>query len=249
MLPIVTIALGLLVYKDVNRRLKHKRPRVAAKAAVSLSAPTPDPRPTRDIFDQIYKQARWTRNADGSGSSGDGSSLRSTVVYRAFLQQFMKDNAIKSVVDAGCGDWEFSQAIDWTGIDYRGFDIVDAVIEADKQKYGRPGVQFFTANIVEDDLPPADLLISKHVLQHLPNADVLEFLEQLPKYKHVLLINGIDSTTFSAPNRDIVAGDYRELDVTAPPFRLAGAKVLNYWDGIAMHQVVYIAGKRPVSGT
>ena len=35
-------------------------------------------------------------------------------------QQFLKDNAIRSVVDAGCGDWEFSQAIDWTGIDYKG---------------------------------------------------------------------------------------------------------------------------------
>ena len=46
--------------------------------------------------------------------------------------------------------------------------------------------------MVEDPLPPADLLIVKHVLQHIPNRDVLKFLPQLKKYKHVLLVNSAD---------------------------------------------------------
>jgi len=46
------------------------------------------------------------------------------------LQQFLKDNKIRSVVDAGCGDWGLSQALDWGGIDYKGYDIVEAVIAA-----------------------------------------------------------------------------------------------------------------------
>jgi 2-polyprenyl-3-methyl-5-hydroxy-6-metoxy-1,4-benzoquinol methylase len=161
-----------------------------------------------------------------------------------FLTEFLKDNRITSVVDAGCGDWEFSQSIDWTGIDYKGYDIVDAVIAANTKKYAKPNVHFSAANIVEAELPPADLLISKHVLQHLSNRDVTKFLTQLPKYKHVLLINGVDRMTMSAANTDIAAGDYRELDVTRPPFNIAGVKVLSYWDGIHMHQAIYIAGKK-----
>jgi 2-polyprenyl-3-methyl-5-hydroxy-6-metoxy-1,4-benzoquinol methylase len=202
------------------------------------------PTTTKQAFEDIYRSARWGANTKGEGNSGTGSTARSTQLYRTFLQQFLKDNEIRSVVDAGCGDWEFSSLLDWTGIDYKGYDIVEAVIAADTRKYAKPNVHFFAANIVETNLPPADLLISKHVLQHLSNRDVQKFLTQLPKYKHVLLVNGVDRMTMSAANTDITAGDYRELDVTRPPFNVPGVKVLTYWDGMHMHQVIYIAGQK-----
>lgn len=194
----------------------------------------------QQVFDEIYRRGQWGRNADDAGTSGFGSRLAPTLIYRAFLQQFMENAGVRSVVDAGCGDWEFSRAIDWKGIDYKGFDIVGSVIDEDKKKYGKPGVQFFVANIVEADLPPADLLICKHVLQHLPAADVLTFLKQLSKYKHVLLVDSVNPGTLSSKNVDIAAGAFRELDVTRAPFNILGAKVLTYWDGGNMQQVVYV---------
>ena len=207
-------------------------------------ADTAKPPPTKQVFEEIYRSAKWGTNAKGDGNSGTGSTAHATLLYRTFLQQFLKDNEIRSVVDAGCGDWEFSSLLDWTGIDYRGYDIVDSVVAANTKKYGKPKIRFFAANIVETELPAADLLISKHVLQHLSNRDVSKFLAQLPKYKHVLLINGVDRMTMSAANADIVAGEYRELDVTRPPFNVAGVKVLSYWDGIHMHQAIYIVGTK-----
>lgn len=226
-------------------------PRTPASSSVAT--------PTQKAFEDIYKNAAWGVNSANVGHSGSGSFLESTVVYRAFLQQFMKDNDIRSVVDAGCGDWEFSHAIDWTGIDYKGFDIVPSVIEANKTKYGTKTIQFFAANVVETELPAADLLISKHVLQHLPNADVAKFLKQLPRYKHILLTNSVERETFTGANVDIKPGEYRPLDVTRPPFGVGGAKVLSYWDGKDMHQVVHIAnvldfrdrvfGVAPIPGT
>lgn len=196
-------------------------------------------------FDDVYTSGLWGRNAAGGGTSGSGSSVKATALYRAFLQQFMADNGVTSVVDAGCGDWSFSQLIDWTGIDYKGYDIVASVVAQDQQKFAKPNIQFFEGDIIDSDLPPADLLISKHVMQHLPNADVQKFLaKQLPKYKHVLLTDGVDRATLSAPNVDIAAGAYRTLDPTQPPFGIPGIKVLTYWDGGAMHQVVYIPGGR-----
>jgi SAM-dependent methyltransferase len=195
-------------------------------------------------FDSIYRKATWGINKEGVGNSGFGSKLRATLLYRTFLEQMMKDLKIHSVVDAGCGDWEFSQAIDWTGIDYKGYDIVPSVIEHDKAKYAKPNIEFINADIVETDLPPADLLISKHVLQHLPNADVQKFLtKQLGKYKYIVLTNGVMRDTLSSTNPDIKPGQYRPLDLTRPPFNLAGAKVLSYWDGWDMHQVLFITGK------
>jgi 2-polyprenyl-3-methyl-5-hydroxy-6-metoxy-1,4-benzoquinol methylase len=87
------------------------------------------------------------------------------------LQAFLRDNAVRSVVDVGCGDWQFSRLIDCSGLDYRGFDVVPAVIEAHRAAFGREGVRF---DLLEDfaALPEADLVLRKDVLQHLPLPDV-----------------------------------------------------------------------------
>ncbi len=222
-------------------------PPTARASEVASAAPPPSASAPTDsslilgAFDTIYKGGVWGETG-GVGSSGFGSSLRATLLYRAFLQQFLKDAAIRSVVDAGCGDWEFSQAIDWSGVDYKGYDIVPAVIARNQQRYGKPKVRFFVGDILRDELPAADLLIVKNVLQHLTNADVAEFLKRLPRYKHALLINGVSERTLSAKNDDIAVGKYRELDPTRPPFKARGAKLLTYWDGGNMQQVVYVPG-------
>jgi SAM-dependent methyltransferase len=65
----------------------------------------------------------------GAGS-GPGSASHETIAYRAFLQGFLQWNRVRSVVDLGCGDWQFSRFIDWSGVDYTGVDVVAPVIEA-----------------------------------------------------------------------------------------------------------------------
>jgi SAM-dependent methyltransferase len=218
---------------------------VIAFTAVSLADSKPKPSAadeTRAAFEKIYRDADWGKNTNGIGNSGTGSTLEATAQYRLYLESFMKKHKIKSVVDAGCGDWEFSQKIDWTGIDYKGFDIVAKLVEQNTKKFGKGNIKFFTGNIVEDDLPAADLLISKHVLQHLPNADVKKFLDkQLKKYKHVILTNGVHPEFLTGLNKDIKPGDYRELDITRPPFNVKGAKELTYWANDFMHQVIHIS--------
>ncbi|MGE5183844.1 MAG: class I SAM-dependent methyltransferase [Acidobacteriota bacterium] len=212
--------------------------RMTGERDVLPPPPLPAGASTEQAFDEIYKRGYWGTNEQGEGHSGTGSEMRTTLLYRTFLQAFLKNNHITSVVDAGCGDWEFSSAMDWTGIDYKGYDIVDSVVEQDKQKYGKPNIQFFHANIVDTDLPPADLLISKQVLQHLPNADVEKFLKQIKKYKFALIMDSVDPITMSGKNQDIQPGQFRPFDPTAPPFNARGFKVLTFWDGYNMQQVV-----------
>jgi SAM-dependent methyltransferase len=230
---------------DVPQDRPAKAPPASA-SAVRLPEPAPVPAASNDAamqaaFDEIYEHALWGTNGGDAGTSGFGSMMKATSVYRTFLAQFMKDADIHSVVDAGCGDWESTQAIDWAGIDYKGYDIVASVIEKDKKQFGKPHIQFFTANIVDADLPPADLIIVKQVLQHLPNAAVAKFLEQLPKYKHALIMDSVEPKTLSGDNRDIAPGQFRALDLTRPPFNLLAAKVLTYWDGGNMQQMLHIA--------
>lgn len=237
--PAVSIALGLFVF--TNFRQPKTEDSSSAAPQPTRSAPLvldpSGPGNAKAAFAAIYKEATWGTNGEGVGTSGTGSTVASTLIYRTFLQQFLKENDIRSVVDAGCGDWEFSQAIDWTGIDYKGYDIVESVIESNKKNHSKPNIQFFSANIVDTELPPADLLISKHVLQHMPTTDVEKFVKQMKKYKHVLFTNGVHPLNLSAQNTDISPGGYRELDLMSPPFNIPGVKVLTYWDGHHMHQV------------
>ena len=47
-----------------------------------------------------------------------------------FVRKFIKENAIHSVVDLGCGDWQFSPHIYHDlGVAYTGYDVVLPVIQ------------------------------------------------------------------------------------------------------------------------
>jgi hypothetical protein len=73
---------------------------------------------------------------------------------------------------------------------------------------------------VTDELPAADLLISKDVLQHLSNELVQKFIRnnlKPGKYKWVLLTNDRGSE-----NADTVPGGYRAIDLAARPFDVKG---------------------------
>ena len=174
------------------------------------------------------------------GTSGSGSSLKNAKPYVDFLQKFIKEHKIQSVVDAGCGDWQFSRHIDWSGIEYVGFDIVPKVIRANQKKYRTPNIHFFKADFTTMNFSPADLLVCKDVLQHLPNREILLFLKQLPKFKYCLITNDVHPVSLSSDNLDIRPGYYRTLDLTEAPFKIRGKKVLTYRSGIEIKQTLLI---------
>jgi 2-polyprenyl-3-methyl-5-hydroxy-6-metoxy-1,4-benzoquinol methylase len=192
------------------------------------------------VFTTIYDKGMWGRNNLGVGHSGGGSTVENTSVYTDFLRNFIDTHEIKSIVDAGCGDWEFSRYIDWGAIKYIGYDVVEHVIKNNSVRYAKPNISFIHANFLKEDLPSADLLICKHVLQHIPNQDIILFLAQLPKFKYCLITNEVNPGTLSSHNDDTSIGGGHKVDLSRPPFNLTGAKVLNYQVGRSAHQVFLI---------
>jgi SAM-dependent methyltransferase len=172
-----------------------------------------------NTFNRIYAEGIWGRDDTGKGTSGSGSTLEITREYRAYIEDFMKKHAVKSVVDAGCGDWSFSSVMDWGDASYLGVDIASDVIEADRKKHGKGKITFQVGDIT-DELPAADLLISKDVLQHLSNRLVQKFIEnnlKKGKYKWVILTNDR-----GRGNPDVSPGGYRAIDLAATPFEVGG---------------------------
>jgi hypothetical protein len=109
--------------------------------------------------------------------------------------------------------------IDWNGASYLGVDIASDVIATVRAKHEKATIKFQVGDIT-DDLPAADLLISKDVLQHLSNELVHNFIEnnlRKRKYKWVILTNDRGNT-----NSDVESGGYRAIDLSAPPFDVKG---------------------------
>ncbi len=193
-----------------------------------------------DIFSQIYTHKLWGQNAEGRGWSGSGSALETTVEYRTLLELILKVYEVKSVVDLGCGDWEFSRAIPWGSIEYKGFDVVAHIIQQNIRNFTRENISFAVLDATQEELPTADLLICKDVLQHLPNEDVAKIIKQFHKFKYCVITNDIYAHSLSSDNSNIVRGDYRPIDITMPPFNVSANKLLVYKSGYVTKQVLLI---------
>ena len=121
------------------------------KLSDTLQLPTDEsPEELKRRFSEIYERQLW-----GPGS-GVGSAPDKTVEYRAFVQQFMARNRVRSVVDLGCGEWQFSRLIDWSGVRYLGVDVVPAMIEKNQRDFGGDNIAFETFESLAK-LPRADL--------------------------------------------------------------------------------------------
>jgi hypothetical protein len=131
---------------------------------------------------------------------------------------------VRSVVDVGCGDWQFSRLMDWSGMDYLGIDAVAPVIQENTSLFAKPGIRFQHLDVVETPPPPADVLILKDVLQHWPFASIHQAIPWFSQYKYVLITND------DAPqgNIDTSMGGYRPLDVRKAPFHLRCTEVLRF---------------------
>jgi SAM-dependent methyltransferase len=176
----------------------------------------------RDAFARAYKDGQW------HNGSGSGSSPANTTAYREFLQGYMKGAGVRSVLDVGCGDWQFSRLIDWRGIAYTGVDVVPELIIRNTLRFGSASVSFGVEDVLRhgadgERLPPFDLILVKDLLQHWPDAAIHD-LGQLLAGRQVLLTYDLGG----GPHTDIAAGGYRPLDLTRAPFSWPAAERLRY---------------------
>ena len=77
--------------------------------------------------------------------------------------------------------------------------------------------------MVNDDLPKADLIILKDVLQHLSNNNIKRVMSKLKLFKYALIIND-----FSDRNHDCIDGEGHSLNLLASPFNLRAKEVFRF---------------------
>lgn len=175
-----------------------------------------------EAFARAYKDGQW------HNGSGSGSSPANTRPYRAFLQRYLREHGVRSVLDVGCGDWQFSRLIDWRGIAYLGVDVVPELITRNSLRYSRftPAsvIDFRLADVLGNyQMPRADLILVKDLLQHWPDTAIHQLGERLAG-RRALLTYDLDT----GPHADIEPGGHRGLDLAVGPFLWPVAERLRY---------------------
>src|ERR1700723_3762987 len=153
-------------------------------------------------FERIYARNSWRHG------SGEGSLPSHTRGYVSFLQRFLRDHRISSIVDFGCGDWQFSRSINWGGAEFRGYDIVGPVISENIRRFRNSRVSFYEIEPPYESLPSADLLIAKDVFQHWSDETIFSFLPVVARFRCALITNCVDPSG-PTTNSPIADGQFR----------------------------------------
>lgn len=171
----------------------------------------------KELFTEYFKTNRWGMKETVSGR---GSTIKWTGRVRDWIPVILEKYRIRSILDAGCGDFNWMRLIDLSGVNYYGCDIVDEIVENNIQKYAQDGRTFFVTDITTDeDLLKVDLIICRTVLFHLTVEHARQALSNFCKSGSKYLM----VTTHGSPVKNIdarVEGKWRKLNLQLPPFNL-----------------------------
>ena len=184
------------------------------------------PWPTKAAMQQVYANKLWGHNNTNfySGEGSHNPELVAPYIHAVigFLASLDKPLV---VCDLGCGDFNIGkQLISYTK-KYIAIDIVPELIEYNTKTFKRDHLEFQCLDIALDDLPSADCIILRQVLQHLSNNEIQGVVKKLANYKYIILTEHLPEGNF-VPNLDIISGQGIRLkkqsgvNLLAEPFNL-----------------------------
>jgi SAM-dependent methyltransferase len=172
----------------------------------------------RRVFTTIYAENGWRCE---ESRSGPGSTWERTRHLVEVLPALLRELGARSLLDAPCGDFHWMSRVALADVAYVGVDIVPAMIEANRARFGTTGRRFEVADLVRDPLPRADAILCRECLVHLALADAMAALANFRRTGARWLI----ATTFPATetNGEVATGWWRPLNLERPPFALPPA--------------------------
>lgn len=184
------------------------------------------PWPTKDAMAQVYEMKLWG-GKEFDFYSGEGSHKPEVVssyleAITSFLSSF-KEPLV--VCDFGCGDFNVGKHLTKYAKKYIAVDIVEELINRNKNLFKQDNLEFHCLDIVTAELPAGDCIILRQVLQHLSNKEIQAVVPKITAYKYVILTEHIPNGDF-IPNKDIISGQGIRLkkqsgvNVLEAPFNL-----------------------------
>jgi SAM-dependent methyltransferase len=169
----------------------------------------------RAAFTQHYRLKDWL---EPETVSGRGSTLHRTAAIRRELPALFRELGVRSVLDAGCGDFNWFPTLETALDSYVGVEVVEELAAANQGLHGNDRCRFVSLDVTRDDLPRVDLVLCRDCLVHLKNRQVRAALRNFRRSGSSYLL----ATTFTEahPNDDVPLGGWRPLNLERAPFNL-----------------------------
>ena len=179
------------------------------------------------VFYLIYKSNHWNKhvesNKDNLMVSGPGSIPGSAQTKNIIinLNEFIKKNDIKKILDMPCGDFAWMKELLKINnkIDYTGYDIVKEIIDINNKKYSSDKIRFLLKDIInEKNFDNYDLIFVRDFFIHINNKDINKVLTSIKnsKIKYLACSNYNDKLF----NDDVFVGQHRKINLSIEPFNM-----------------------------
>lgn len=183
----------------------------------------------RQIFNAIYKNCEWGGNSQEL-YSGEGS--HDTLLVEPYIQAInglLKEYKTPPVViDLGCGDFYIGKHIFEGASRYYALDVAESIIRQNTLNYSDKKIIFQNIDAVHEDLPNADIILIRQVLQHLNNQSIEKIVSKLKKFKNIVITEHLPCDHKFIANKDINTGPGIRLFhnsgvvIHESPFNLSG---------------------------
>lgn len=144
-------------------------------------------------FKSAKQYIKMKRNHREESLCGSGSWKKQARDARDFIQEKIIEHRFETIIDLGCGDWNWMEEIDFQGAQYLGIDCDEQMIRDNSSKYGSDQIRFQVGDIFSIDLPEVDLVICRDVLFHVRQELSSSLIEKLKARDRLFFI----STSFN----------------------------------------------------
>jgi Methyltransferase domain len=192
--PLIKKILPRKVTHSIGNLLVHRRERLLGQLSI------------REAFDEVYRRGMWKQ---GSASSGLGSEGWMADGYIELVLDYASKHKLRTVADAGCGDFSVGSRLARHFERYTAFDVSPLIIKRNEQRYAdlaQNNVTFAVADMTSTVFPRADLILIRQVLQHLTNSQIERILQNLEasEWRRVLITEDVhDPRGNKLPNIDL----------------------------------------------
>lgn len=189
-----------------------------------------------ELFGGIYRDSLWGQSPEDGESFYSGHGSRDPMLVMPFLYSMrgflhglhMQGGRRPDILDVGCGDFTIGARLAELANRYMACDVVAPLIERNRKRFRRDGLEFHVLDATQTALPTADVAVIRQVLQHLSNEQIVRVLEHLPeRCSYLVVTEEIPAKPDFVPNRDMASGPGVRADqgsgvvLTAKPFSLA----------------------------
>ena len=179
-------------------------------------------------FESAKKFVEMKRRHNEESLSGPGSWIAVTGDAVNFIDYVIKKYNIKSILDLGCGDWNWFNKVDLSNCSYIGWDADELMIGDNQSEYGAENISFFVKDIFNNEYPPVDLIICRDVLFHVElelSTKLINNVKQKSKFFLSTCHRNINHNSGIKKYCNIEGWGFFDINLNTTPFNLLDREI------------------------